>query len=253
MHAQAAGTPARWPVVTVRATLRGEMDTGASRAAGAGDFGDGNGVDSGGCGSPTGRDTSANTGRITHGGRIDDRGSPRARADAYACNAGDSAHGGSGAVRGTSVPTPIPHAGQEGAARWAAARARHQPPGCRSRPGCARGTLEALAAAHGHTLVCRACGALVDLQAARRSARRDGRGSFGGGDGCSSAACSRHYRPGRFAAGQRRMASALLGGTRVLLVWPQSAAARIELLRQSGGRTEAAAHAALGGLDGGTS
>ena len=115
--------------------------------------------------------------------------------------------------------------------RWASDRARHWPYGSRPRPGDAIGTRLALCRAHGHTLLCRSesCCALVDLQAARCSARRAGRDCLEAGDGCASAVCSAHPSPGRFARGQQQMAEALVAGDRLLVLWPPTAAARTEL------------------------
>ena len=123
-------------------------------------------------------------------------------------------------------------AGKAALERWAAARRRHHPYGSRARPGYADGTVEALAKAQGHTLMCmrQSCGALVHLQAARRHARAAGRSFFSPGDGCATKQCSRgRVRPGRVARRQFQMAAAVLDGSRVLVLWPQTAEARTNL------------------------
>ena len=117
--------------------------------------------------------------------------------------------------------------------RWAESRRRHHPYGSRAKPGRARGTTLALAAAQGHTLVCMraGCSALVHLQSARRQARDAGRASLIIGDGCASASCTRgRLQPGRFAQRQMDMAEALRDGSRTLVLWPATACARIDLL-----------------------
>ena len=78
-----------------------------------------------------------------------------------------------------------------GPARWAARRACGSGLGVLAKPGRAKGTRDALAAAHTLTCVCctPGCAALVDLQAARREARAAGRSAFEPGDGCSGRSC----------------------------------------------------------------
>ena len=109
---------------------------------------------------------------------------------------------------------------------WALSRARHHAPGSRARPGLAQGTLDALAAAQALTAVCRSCGALVHVQAARRCARELRCGTFAPGYGCGSRICSLNFRPGQFLQGQLAMAAALSAGARLLVVWPESVDSR---------------------------
>ena len=113
-------------------------------------------------------------------------------------------------------------------ARWAARRARHHPEG-RDGPGWAPGTQQALLAAQRQLILCSrsGCFALVHLQTARQQARAGGRLSLAAGDGCASRRCTLgHVRPRRFAESQRRMASELLNGKRVLLLPPTTIAPR---------------------------
>ena len=93
--------------------------------------------------------------------------------------------------------------GAEAIARWAAARARHHPGG-RDDKGCAEGTAQALKVARKQLIICGACGALVQLQAARRLARKAGRSRIADGDGCGSSTCTTsHAQPRRFLAASR--------------------------------------------------
>ena len=140
----------------------------------------------------------------------------------------------------------VPTAGVEGLRRWAADRARFRLRSERARPGCAEGTGNALAAAHKHTIVCLGCAGLVDLQAARTAARRTGRRVIGSTDGCYG--CGPHRRVGRHAAGQRKMAAAVLGGVRVLVERPQTAAGRSPLWLMPRSEAAQCAHEALAAL-----
>lgn len=98
----------------------------------------------------------------------------------------------------------------------------HRPLHRRVGKGNAVGSRRALALAHTFVLLCEAsrCTALVDLQAARRRARAEGRAYFATGDGCGSRTCSRNFRPGQFQRRQIGMASGLLRGVRRLICWP---------------------------------
>ena len=98
-------------------------------------------------------------------------------------------------------------------------------------PGHADSQKATLRAAHAQTLVCMApgCAALVDLQVARRLARAAGRDSFEPGDGCAGATCSAKSWPARHKRQQKEMAAALRGDSRVLVLWPRSTAARVDL------------------------
>ena len=119
--------------------------------------------------------------------------------------------------------------GAEARLRWAAARARHHPDG-RDDKGCADGTVQALEAARKQLIMCGACGALVQLQAARRLARKAGRSRIADGDGCSSSTCTTsHAQPHRFARGQEERAAGLLSGSHSLVLPPPTTAARTHL------------------------
>ena len=83
--------------------------------------------------------------------------------------------------------------------------------------------------AHKHTTVCTECGALVDLQAARRSARSAGRSTFQPGDCCAGKSCSARFWRSRFSAGQKRKAHALQSGDHMLVMWPSTIVARTDL------------------------
>ena len=82
--------------------------------------------------------------------------------------------------------------------------------GVRPRRGKAPGTKAALARAHTHTLLCGYCAGLVDLQSARRAARREGRGELEAADGCVR--CGGREWPGRVRSAQLRFAAAVLTG-----------------------------------------
>ena len=119
--------------------------------------------------------------------------------------------------------------GADAVARWAALRARHHPGG-RDDKGWADGTVQALKVARKQLIVCRACSALVQLQAARRLARKVGRAHIADSDGCSSPMCtSSHAQPQRFARGQAERAAGLLGGSHTLVLPPPTTAARTHL------------------------
>jgi hypothetical protein len=117
-------------------------------------------------------------------------------------------------------------------ARWASDRARHHPWGPRALRGYAEGTLDALDVCRSLTLICQreGCGALVHWMTAHRAAKAAGRVAFVIGDGCYGRACSRHFRPSRFKARQRAMATAvcadLAEGGRNCIEWPQGRNAR---------------------------
>ena len=70
----------------------------------------------------------------------------------------------------------------------------------------------------------------MQLQAARRLARKVGRAHIAGSDGCSSPMCtSSHAQPQRFARGQAERAAGLLGGSHTLVLPPPTTAARTHL------------------------
>lgn len=89
--------------------------------------------------------------------------------------------------------------------------------------GRAEGTLKALAEASSHTVVCRRCQALVDLQVARRGKRAGA--PFAMGDGCFR--CSSNSRPGRLRKRQTSMAQAVQLGKRTLVAWPKTSESRV--------------------------
>ena len=118
--------------------------------------------------------------------------------------------------------TKLPRAELADRLEWARRRARckheHEFVGC----GGASGSKIALRRECSATVVCRKCGALVHLQAARRQARGARRDLFEPGDGCAGRRCSINFRPGQAAAAQRRMAAALSAGERFLAPWPRN-------------------------------
>ena len=118
--------------------------------------------------------------------------------------------------------TRLPRAGLADRLAWARRRARckheHEFVGC----GGASGSKIALRRECSATVVCRKCGALVHLQAARRQARGARRDLFEPGNGCAGRRCSINFRPGQAAAAQRRMAAALSAGERFLAPWPRN-------------------------------
>ena len=73
-----------------------------------------------------------------------------------------------------------------------------------------------------NTMVCRACGALVNVTQAVTSAKAAGRSDFVVGDGCGSRTCTRsnHWHASRHVATQVKKANGLLQGTYRLITWP---------------------------------
>jgi hypothetical protein len=135
--------------------------------------------------------------------------------------------GAEASATGGAALVCVPGTSAEKLERWAARRAcwrwgRYPP------PGHARNTLLALRTAHTQVVLCRraGCAALVDMQAARRRARAAGRDVFEIGDGCAGPLCSVRPWPQRFARRQASMAKALGVGSRMLMLWPPSTAAR---------------------------
>ena len=162
-------------------------------------------------------------------------------------SSGDAGGSPGAALQGEEDWRLVPTAGVEGLRRWAADRARCRLHSERARPGCAEGTRKALAAAHRHTIVCLGCAAFVDLQAARAAARRAGSHSIGPTDGCYG--CGPHRRVGRHAEGQRRMAAAVLTGSRVLVERPPTAMGRSPLWMVPRSEAALCADEALAALD----
>ena len=117
-------------------------------------------------------------------------------------------------------------AGMDTREEWEASRARHHSYGSRARRGRAKGTLRSIGTAQALTLRCRADGALVHMQSARRRAKAEGRDEYEAGDGCSSRCCSRNFRPAQFLRGQASMADGLEDGARFLIDWPIGLGAR---------------------------
>ena len=135
--------------------------------------------------------------------------------------------GAEASATGGAALVCVPGTSAEKLERWAARRAcwrwgRYPP------PGHAENTLLALRTAHTQVVLCRraGCAALVDMQAARRRARAAGRDVFEIGDGCAGPQCSVRPWPQRFARRQASMAKALGVGSRMLMLWPPSTAAR---------------------------
>ena len=100
--------------------------------------------------------------------------------------------------------------------------------------------MHALKEAKGHTLECATCGAFVDLQTARKLARKAGRDVIAPGDGCAARSCVRKFDKKRFREVQEKMSRALLAGTRTLVITPDSVQSRIELTLRSSEYTAAA-------------
>ena len=109
---------------------------------------------------------------------------------------------------------------------WAAERRRHHSWGSRAKRGHADGTLWALGACRGLTVVCVGCGSLVHWLAARARARKAGRDAFAPGDGCSGRTCSLNHRPAQHLRSQLAMAAGLASGSRWLIEWPEGRSAR---------------------------
>ena len=116
----------------------------------------------------------------------------------------------------------LPRAGPERREAWAARRRRFKHSSELVGRGNAPGSHVALRRESCATVVCcrAGCAALVHLHSARRRARAEGRASFAAGDGCAGPRCSLNWRRSQFAAGQRRMAAALVAAERFLAPWP---------------------------------
>ena len=76
------------------------------------------------------------------------------------------------------------------------------------------------------TIVCATCAALVDLQAARKAARRAGRDKLAESDGCTT--CGVYRRRQRVREVQERMAVGLIEQRRVLVLRPATAAGGVD-------------------------
>lgn len=124
-----------------------------------------------------------------------------------------------GSSAGADGATRLQFGGDEARRRWADNRARGWFPTKGLGTGSAPGSEESRQRARTLTLVCVGCGALVNRARARLAAHTAGRTLFVPGDGCASRTCSCHYRPARFACSQRRMASAVASGERLLICW----------------------------------
>lgn len=133
-------------------------------------------------------------------------------------------------------------------AEWAARRACWRW-GRYPAPGHAESTQAALKAARAQTVLCMrpGCGALVDLQTARRLARAAGHDTLEPSSGCAGAACSAKPWPARFRLQQKRMANALRGGTRTLVLRPPTIRPRVDLLLAPAALAAAVADAVLAG------
>ena len=107
--------------------------------------------------------------------------------------------------------------------------------------------MQALRAAHGHTILCgtAGCAALVDLQSARTAAHAADRTALAPGDGCAGSSCSRWHAPGRFRSTQERKAAALLSGGRTLVLVPPHVGTRVPLWAWPPALAEAKARAVL--------
>ena len=78
----------------------------------------------------------------------------------------------------------------------------------------------ALQAAHCVTFCCTTCGSLVDFLASCRAFAKASRAQPSGRTGCASRQCSSRFRCSEFVRSQRKMARAILDGTRVLIRAP---------------------------------
>ena len=80
-----------------------------------------------------------------------------------------------------------------------------------------------------HTMVCRACGALVNVNEAVRTAKAAGRSDFVVGEGCGSRTCTRSKirHTSRHVATQVKKANGLLQGTYRLITWPSGHASGV--------------------------
>ena len=87
------------------------------------------------------------------------------------------------------------------------------------RRGTSEGSARARARANALTFCCPLCTHLVDINAASKSARKQGRRTLKAGDGCLR--CGPHYRPSKFASAQRSKIEGLLQGKRVLVARPE--------------------------------
>ena len=125
------------------------------------------------------------------------------------------------AAEATAPWVAIERAGIEAHERWAYRR-RIGWGKMRCGKGGAEGSREALYENQGVlTLVCAACGALVDKGCAKRAAQRAGRSSYAAGDGCASPTCAMHrIRAARFDARQSRMRAQLRVRQRLVMRWP---------------------------------
>ena len=81
------------------------------------------------------------------------------------------------------------------------------------RRGTSEGSARARARANALTFCCPLCTHLVDINAASKSARKQGRRTLKAGDGCLR--CGPHYRPSKFASAQRSKVEGLMQGKRV--------------------------------------
>ena len=87
------------------------------------------------------------------------------------------------------------------------------------RRGTSEGSARARARANALTFCCPLCTHLVDINAASKSARKQGRRTLKAGDGCLR--CGPHYRPSKFASAQRSKVEGLMQGKRVLIARPE--------------------------------
>lgn len=87
--------------------------------------------------------------------------------------------------------------------------------------GGASGSKQGLRHSSALLISCDSCGHLVDLHAARRQARAEGRIYFKAGDGCGSRICSNRHKPAQFALRQLGFATALESRKRSLVRLPQ--------------------------------
>ena len=92
------------------------------------------------------------------------------------------------------------------------------------------------------------CASLVHMQAARRQANAADQTDYLPGDGCGSKQCSSNFRPGQFYSNQKRMATALERGERLLIAWPRGLDAREVEVQPVQAARDAAARARIARL-----
>ena len=160
-------------------------------------------------------------------GQIDSPSAPCAEEDEQRTGGTCAACGQLGGCRITCPLADQPHpthrkrvarADQHDSYRWISVRGVRGRSG-EERRGTSAGSARARARANALTFCCPTCSHLVDLNAACKSARKQGRCTLQAGDGCLR--CGTHYRPGKFANAQKLKIEGLMQGKRTLIVPPE--------------------------------